>query len=35
MKPSTGTMHDATYEPGDELEAWYPRHREEWDWLTG
>jgi hypothetical protein len=29
----TGTMHEATYEPGDEEQDWYPKHREEWDWL--
>ncbi|MEZ4301102.1 MAG: hypothetical protein R3B70_39565 [Polyangiaceae bacterium] len=29
----TKAMHEATYDPGDEEEDWYPSHREEWDWL--
>ncbi|MEO5730677.1 MAG: hypothetical protein ABI134_27030 [Byssovorax sp.] len=29
----SGTMHDKTYDPGDEQQDWYPSHREEWDWL--
>lgn len=27
------TMHDRTYDPGDEDQDWYPSHREDWDWL--
>lgn len=30
----TTTMYAAIYSPGDEQQPWFPRHREEWDWLV-
>ena len=30
----TQTMYEQTYDPGDELQSWYPSHREAWDWLV-